>query len=342
MVTVAYARRYLRFCERLLSGSEPVELSGPLAVLVERLTAIYGAAPVTFDDASRYEFLVAAGRAGEEHRRAVYAGGLGTRRSVPMSALRELVGRALPVLERAILVNRRDDGLYHGYNLLHVEAGQAHVTHLFPMLEGQAAVLGSGLLGPAEALTVLRALRSSDLYRADQNSYLLYPDLALTSFLSRNTIASEPPLDDPRIFVRDSHGQWHFQADLRNANELAGRLDAMKVDGRVRKATLDLWETVFRHREFTGRSRTFFMFEGLGSIYWHMVAKLLVSVLECYEAAIEPETGEVDVVAAAALADAYDHVRDGLGFRKSAAVQGPSRAIPTRTRPEIAARSSRE
>ena len=99
-------------------------------------------------------------------------------------------------------------------------------------------------------------------------------------------------------------------------------LDAMKVDGQVRKATLDLWETVFQHREFTGRSRTFFMFEGLGSIYWHMVAKLLVSVLECYQAAIEPETGELDVEAAAALADAYDHVRDGLGFRKSAAVQG--------------------
>ncbi|MGD0861391.1 MAG: hypothetical protein ABSA21_01345 [Candidatus Limnocylindrales bacterium] len=322
MVTVAHARRYLRFCERVFTGSEPVELSEPLAVLVERLTAIYGAAPVTFDDTSRYEFLVAAGRAGEEHRRAVYAGGLGTRRSVPMAALRELVGRALPVLERAILVNRRDDGLYHGYNLLHVEAGQAHVTHLFPMLEGQAAVLGSGLLAPAEALAVLRALRSSDLYRADQNSYLLYPDLALTPFLHRNTIASVPPLDDPRVFVRDSHGQWHFQADLRNANDLAGRLDAMKVDEQVREATLDLWETVFRHREFTGRSRTFFMFEGLGSIYWHMVAKLLVSVLECYQAAIEPEIGEVDVDAAAALADAYDHVRDGLGFRKSAAVQG--------------------
>lgn len=322
MVTVAHARRYLRFCERLFAGSESVELSEPLAVLVERLAAIYGSAPVTFDDTSRYEFLVAAGRAGEEHGRAVYAGELGTRRSVPMATVRELVGRALPVLERAILANRRDDGLYHGYNLLHVEAGQAHVTHLFPMLEGQAAVLGSGLLAPAEALAVLRALRSSDLYRADQNSYLLYPDMALPPFLDRNTIASVPPLDDPRIFVRDSHGQWHFQADLRNANELAVRLDSMKVDEQARKATLDLWETVFRHREFTGRSRTFFMFEGLGSIYWHMVAKLLVSVLECYQATVEPETGEVDVEAAAALADAYDHVRDGLGFRKSAVVQG--------------------
>jgi hypothetical protein len=83
-----------------------------------------------------------------------------------------------------------------------------------------------------------------------------------------------------------------------------------------------LWRETFAHDQFTGRSGTFFAFEGLGSIYWHMVAKLLVSVLECYQAAIEPETGEVDVEAATALADAYEHVRDGLGFRKSAVVQG--------------------
>jgi hypothetical protein len=146
--------------------------------------------------------------------------------------------------------------------------------------------------------------------------------MALPSFLSRNTIVSPPPLDDPRIFVRDSHGEWHFQADLRNTNDLVDRFDAMNVDVQVREATLALWEELFRHREFTGRSRTFFMFEGLGSIYWHMVAKLLVSVLECYEAAIEPVAGKIDVEAAAALADAYDDVRDGLGFRKSAEVQG--------------------
>jgi hypothetical protein len=322
MVTVAHARRYLRFCERLFRGSEQVQLSEPVAVLLEQLTAIYGAAPEKFDDTSRYQFLVAAGRAGEEHRRAVYAGGLGARRAVPEAAIGEFIAGALPVLERAIASNRRDDGLYHGYNLLHVQDGRAAVAHLYPMLEGQAAVLGSGLLAPAEALAVLRALRSSDLYRADQNSYLLYPDMALAPFLQRNTIASVPPLDDPRIFVRDNHSEWHFQADLRNAIDVANRLDAMKVEGKVRDETLALWEKLFRHREFTGRSRTFFMFEGLGSVYWHMVSKLLVSVMECYQAAIEPETGEVDRQAAAGLADAYDHVRDGLGFRKSAEVQG--------------------
>jgi hypothetical protein len=322
MVTVAHARRYVSFCERLFAGSEPVELSEPVAELLERLTAVYGSAPETFDDATRYEFLVAAGRAGEEHRRAVYAGGLETRQAVSAAAVRDFLGRVLPVLERAIAVNRRDDGLYHGYNILHIEGERAHVANLYPMLEGQAAVLGCGMLTPAEELAVLRSLRSGDLYRADQNSYLLYPDMALPSFLSRNTITTQPPLDDPEIFTRDSRGEWHFQADLQNAVGLGSRLDALKVNDQVRRDTLDLWEKLFHHHEFTGRSRTFFMFEGLGSIYWHMVSKLLLSVQECYETAIEPATGEVDVEAAAALADAYDHVRDGLGFRKSVEVQG--------------------
>ena len=41
-----------------------------------------------------------------------------------------------------------------------------------------------------------------------------------------------------------------------------------------------MFENVFHHNEFTGRSGTFFAYEGLGSIYWHMVSKLLLAVQE--------------------------------------------------------------
>ena len=34
--------------------------------------------------------------------------------------------------------------------------------------------------------------------------------------------------------------------------------------------------------EFTGRSGSFFAYEGLGSIYWHMVSKLLLAVRSAY------------------------------------------------------------
>ncbi|MCA9544972.1 MAG: hypothetical protein KC613_11300, partial [Myxococcales bacterium] len=51
---------------------------------------------------------------------------------------------------------------------------------------------------------------------------------------------------------------------------------------------------------------------------WHMVAKLLLAVQECHAAA--------DAAHAAALAEAYDDIRAGLGFMKTPEVFG---AIPT-------------
>jgi hypothetical protein len=84
-------------------------------------------------------------------------------------------------------------------------------------------------------------------------------------------------------------------------------------------AVRKLWRATFAHDQFTGRSGTFFAFEGLGSIYWHMVAKLLLAVQGCQRRATDP-------AAAAALAGSYDEIRDGLNFRKTAEVYG---AFPT-------------
>ena len=83
---------------------------------------------------------------------------------------------------------------------------------------------------------------------------------------------------------------------------------------------LEIYERVFQHRAFTGRSGTMFAYEGLGSIYWHMVGKLLVAAQECYVAA-------VDAGAPAAvqkrLADRYHAIRAGVaGLGKSPAVYG--------------------
>ena len=46
------------------------------------------------------------------------------------------------------------------------------------------------------------------------------------------------------------------------------------------KILLELYEKTFNHQSFTGRSGTFYAYEGLGSIYWHMVSKLLLSAQE--------------------------------------------------------------
>ncbi|MEL6761687.1 MAG: hypothetical protein AAFP04_14965, partial [Myxococcota bacterium] len=91
----------------------------------------------------------------------------------------------------------------------------------------------------------------------------------------------------------------------------------------ARKPLLELYETIFEHRKFTGRSGTMFAFEGLGSIYWHMVSKLLLAVQESYFTA---EAIGSDATACDHLAQLYYRVRAGLGFNKTPAQYG---AFPT-------------
>jgi hypothetical protein len=180
-------------------------------------------------------------------------------------------------------------------------------------------VLESGLLDERESIELLAALRTSRLYRADQHSYLLYPDRAQLPFLERNTIAGTPPLTHPSLFVADRDGAWHFHADLSTLADVERRLDAIGAEPGAREAVRDLWRATFGHDEFTGRSDRFFMFEGLGSIYWHMVAKLALAVQRTFQRTTDPE-------AARSLASSYHDIRDGLGFRKDPVVHG---AFPT-------------
>ena len=117
------------------------------------------------------------------------------------------------------------------------------VTHLGPMLEGQVAVLGCGTprrrrggRGPERAARERHVPRRPADATCSTRTGCLPPFLApqhVRRAAARSTIRG--------VFIRDSHGDWHFQADLRNGLELAARLDAMKVDGEVRAASLELW-----------------------------------------------------------------------------------------------------
>jgi hypothetical protein len=323
MVTVYYLRRHLAFLDKLFTIGN-IELSTPVAKLLQEITGILREAGKTpLDGAARYRLMSQLGRAGTAHRQTVYRQGLDGRQTVPVTSVHELIAAALQAVDASIRASRRADGLYESYSVLHLDGERAAVQRLCLMLEGQVAILSSGAIAPSEAVELLRALRKSDLYRADQRSYLLYPDRKLPAFLARNTFSGPPPLPDRSLFVKDDGGRWHFQSDLRNAAEVSARLDKLNVDAPTRRAVLALWETTFRHSEFTGRSGTMFMFEGLGCIYWHMVAKLLLAVEENYHQAI---AGGADAATIEALANAYDDIRNGLGFRKSPKVYG---AFPT-------------
>ncbi len=89
--------------------------------------------------------------------------------------MQDFLALCLRFIDHTLRANRRADGLYHAYNVLRLGDGTAAVDRLYEMLEGQVAIL-LRMLSPEEALDLLQALRQSRMYRADQHSYLLYPD----------------------------------------------------------------------------------------------------------------------------------------------------------------------
>jgi hypothetical protein len=344
VVTVCYLRRYLVFMEGLMGGDAPkhIDLTQPVAELLDELAAILPrAAAPDMDDATRFDLVKALGTAGEKHRRAFYQNGPRAFVSVAMDRVRNLIRHALAAVDATLDANRRDDHLFHSYNFLEVAHGRAAVHHLELMLEGQVAALGSRVLDVPAALRLAAALRSSPLYRQDQKSYLLYPDRKTTPFLERNTLPDDWKTRIPRLagliaagnrsLIRtDDHGRAHFHPDLTNIRDLQARLDGLAAEpgcceavDAERESVARLWEEIFNHRTFTGRSGAMFAFEGLGSIYWHMVAKLLLAVQEVYQQACRngPDSAE-----ACQLAIVYDEIRAGLGFTKDSETYG---AFPT-------------
>ena len=325
VVTTCHIRRYLTFLDVLLAaaGGGDIRLSAPLAELIEALAA---ALPEGGCDGPRCQAVFEAlGRAGSAHRAAVYANREGWV-DVSTALIRTVIGRCLTLVDETIHANRCDDGTYTSYSVLHLERGRPEVRPLGPMLEGQVAVLASGVLDGRAAADLLDALAKGPLYRADQNSYMLQPDRICMPFLSRNAlphdwrdrapgVAALVARGDKSVVVVDGDGTARFHADIAGVGELRRRLQAaIEPAARDEAAVLAIWEDVFAHQEFTGRSGSFFAFEGLGSIYWHMVAKLLLAVQECHASS----AGR----ARERLAAAYHRIRDGLGFRKTATEYG--------------------
>jgi len=347
MVTLSYVRRYLAFLDAQFdsSGLDEVEISAPVAEFLRAVTrAFEDHADLTegaISDGRRKKLLDQLGAAGTAYRARAYdEAQRGPAATVVVSEIRGFIAAALGHVDHSIAANRRDDGLYHSYNIMLAKPEGIAVRRLSEMLEGQVAVLSCGLLGTAEIADLLDALRSSELFRADQNSYILYPDHELPHFLEKNVVPADEVANsalltgmidrgDTRIVARDVEGGVHFNAAFRNGGHLDEALTALG-DGEhgpltvaERARVLDLYEEVFQHASFTGRSGTFYKYEGLGSIYWHMVSKLLLAVDEARLNAIRSGASAADIER---LERHYEQIRDGIGVHKSPAEYG---AVPT-------------
>lgn len=326
MVTVYYMHRFVQFLLTLYSGVEQTyAVSREVVTFLRDIAAALSQHTAPFDDYSRRAFVDAVGLAGERYRRSVYAGHSGEKVELDSDLLCGFLTLVQKALESAISVSRRADGLYHAYNLISFGEGTLSVEPLYEMLEGQVAILSSRALAPTEAADLLDAMRHSALYRVDQRSYMLYPNRRRPAFLDRNNLPAEavslPVVERllseqaTDILVQDCEGGVHFNASFNNADFLSRALDKhADITAAERKDLLAVYEQMFHHHAFTGRSGSFYKYEGLGSIYWHMVSKLLVAVGETIEQAID---AHADAAVLARLKAHYAAVREGIGAHKT-------------------------
>jgi hypothetical protein len=341
MVTLAYLRRYFAFCEDLFGSMADGEftVSSEVAKWMQQTQTALTTyedrlEQPTISDRRRKRILDWLGSAFSDYRAAVYGHGFSGKANVSAAAIVELcrVGRAYA--DHTMAANLQESGLYHSYNLVHIEDGgrEMRVDHLPDMLEGQVAALSSGVLAPEDVLTIVDALYESPLYRADQNSFMLYPARELPGFLDKNSIPESEiaanslltallDSNDTTLIERDAFGITRFAPTITTRARLVEALDLLSGDPKWtelvaanRPAVDDLFEEVFHHRRFTGRSGSMYKYEGLGSIYWHMVSKLLLAVQEVFWKARESATDDATVQN---LARAYYRVRSGLSSDKT-------------------------
>jgi len=346
LVTLCYLRRSLRFWIKRLENSPAKEyrISIELVLLLDKVTLILESYRQVlsegFSESERYSFALDLGKAGSYYRQTIYDSSFsGKGSSVSSDRLLKFLRLTIKYADRTIEENRRDDGLFHSYNLISFKGKSITVRRLYLMLEGQVAALSSGYTDAGMSLQLLDALRLSSLYRDDQQSYMLYPSRVLPRFTEKNIIRMEQfngsallqkmiSEGNSSIVSANELGGVHFNGSLRNASLLSKALDKLDKElyGRLvkneKKYILDLYESIFDHQSFTGRSGTFYGYEGIGSIYWHMVSKLLLAVREIYE---EAEKNYAEIVILERIMDHYYEIKEGLGMYKSPAMHG---AIP--------------
>lgn len=345
MVTMYYMRRYTLFLKKLLTEQVGVvsltrEVSQWLtdtAQVLEDISLAIASGPINAEQ--RYQFLVGVGEAASRYRQTIYhqevlSGG----QLHELDAIHKLLDNALNIIDHSIQYNQRKDGLYHAYNVLSFEDARVNIDPLYLMLEGQVAALSSGAIPPKAAVKVLETLFDSAVFRPDQNSFLLYPDRDLPGFLEKNQLPTAGVTALPlltalisegncQVIEQDLTGCYRFNGDIHNGDDLNHALDALIEEHGdkleiIRKPLQKLHESVFNHKAFTGRSGGMFGFEGLGSIYWHMVSKLMLTVQENFFAA----RSQADDATAKQLGDLYYRVREGIGFNKTPEDYG---AFPT-------------
>lgn len=336
VVTACHLKLYLECLRDVVaqSGCETWTLSREVAEFLLEVRAVFTERAsdrlTRHCPVARRTTMDALQRAAETYRQSVYRGFSGRFVEVSTETLNDLFTPVLDHLGLTIRSNRRSDGMFNTYNWVRIADNGIEVTAMDLMLEGQVAVIESGVLTAEGVLALLGALRRSALYRWDQMSYMLYPNREVESFIGKNRLPDRGAVPaellakvvragSDRLLQQSRSGEVHFAGHLRNAADLAREVDrwnqaeeAEPLTQAERQTLLQLWEDVFHHQYFTGRATTFFGYEGLGSIYWHMVSKLVLAVARYLQSGTidDPQTREK-------LIACFQEVNGGIWQKKS-------------------------
>ena len=342
MVTLYYLRRFLNFFIKILKNdkSSSFEISTELYHFFEKLNLSFSKINSNISNRDRKKFVDDIGEVAAEYRDRIYTSYFsGTKELVCRDKVINFLEIAQKAIEQTIDTNKREDGLYHAYNLVNLDDNEISINRLSEMLEGQVGILSSGYLSDDESLSVLDSLKSSSLFWDEQYSYILYPNKDLLGFLDKNIIP-ENELNksslltllvkdgNNQIVVKDIDNKYHFNGLFHNASCLISELENLpskyiKLAKEETNIILEIFEHVFDHKSFTGRSGTFYGYEGLGSIYWHMVSKLLLASVEVTQRSIDNNSNPKTI---GRLFDHYFEINEGIGVNKSPELYG---AFPT-------------
>jgi hypothetical protein len=342
MVTLYYMHRFQAYMSQIVEEMkvDSIDVSVEVLQMFHDTTAVLKDSEQylgnKMSDDTRFEIVKTLGKIGENYRNSIYDNGfVGDKAALSIESLKEFIEVSMIHLKDSIKKNKREDGLYHSYNLIRFDKENCSISNLYEMLEGQVSVLSSKALDGKESIAVLEALKNSSIYREDQNSYMLYPNRELPKFLEKNVIPEAQVMssivlkeelnqDRTRFIEKDINGKYHFNGRFRNGDEIEEALKATEEykDEDI-KIVKEIFSNLFNHHAFTGRSGTFYKYEGLGSVYWHMVSKLVLATQENFEE-IYSQKGMNEE--ARTLMNRYGAIKEGIGVEKSPEEYG---AFPT-------------
>ena len=341
MVTVYYLKRFLKLFKNLIMSLEVDHVDVSVEVLSwfnEVENAVQenkGTSHTGISENDRMAYVSRLGKIYEDYRSEIYSEGFSTFEKLSLERLEHFISLISNQFDETILDNRRKDGLFDAYNTINInlQNQSMDVKKLDLMLEGQVAGLSYETEHLSDNIQTLQSLYSSSLYRSDMRSFILYPVKDIVPFLKKNIINPQDlqrstllvqmvDLKITSIVQQDSEGNFRFNPNFRNINDLYGvvkNLPESKFENVSFKEELkiisEVFELVFDHRNFTGRSGTMFSYEGIGSIYWHMISKLLLATQENYFLAKNNKS--LDSKIAREFENYYFKIRSGLSASKT-------------------------